>query len=247
MTLRTILAATLLIVVAACEDNSGEPTTTSTSEVTTTAVETTIATTTTWVSPTTTSLPPPDLNQLEAAVLALIPETWSNSRVARAPFTITVCGRSVRVVDADPTDESPGRPREGINISAGGPEGESISLLVYSVYEETVWESIEAALPVCGSTTQTNPVDGWTLRTLVDADYDTISGLIGIRVSSDSERVYTGNRATRYSASRLFHSRAGAALVRVSVSDSGTDPEALAGVDDLMYKGAEILRLAAAG
>lgn len=178
---------------------------------------------------------------------SLFPGEWTPGSHNRAPFTVSVCGRTITIVDADPTDESPNRPQEGFILTTTAPGDINVSVVVYEQFPADAMEAVQAALPLCGPTTLTNPVDGWTLTTESNGTLAAISDLAGFLISSESTRAYTDSRATRYGETRLFFGESSGFLVRVNVNATSTDPTDLYPAADLLALVVAITRDATGG
>jgi len=245
---RVLLAIFVIVALVACTDDTTPDSSTSSTTTKDPGSATTIPdNSTTLTSPPPTGPPRPPLSEVEDALVSQIPDSWSAPSVSRAPFSVSLCGRTVTVVEADPTDESPNRPREGFILTTTAPGDTSVSVVVYEQFAEDTMENIETALPQCGPSTLTNPTDGWTLTTDANAESTTIANVPGALVSSFATRVYTDNRTTRYSATRLFFGTSNGFLLRVSVSASGTDRDEVEAIDGLFEEVVEMTRLATDG
>lgn len=242
------LLVLILLAVPACTDDGGPA-----PGETTTTLEAPITTTTGPGSSTVPSTPGPtttpgrDLGEVSEHLIDQLPGDWSAPSLNRAPFTITVCGRSVRVVDADPTDESPNRPQEGFILSTNTSDEIAISVTVYEQFESDTLIEVENSLALCGPASQTNPTDGWTLTTDTTGEVATVAAIEGFLITSESTRVYTDSRQTRYSASQLFIGMTGGFLVRVNVSLAGTEPDPLEQVDEMFESIVDMVRQATGG
>lgn len=230
----TLLTVVVAVALTACTDEGvpdpGLTTTTAPPPSTTTSTVGSIAPTTTNPS----SPPGPGLQGVRDHLASHVPADWSTPSFNSAPFSISVCGRTIRIVDADPTDESPNRPQEGSVLTTATPDGFDIGITIYEEFDPDTMSSAGGSLHLCGPTTQTNPTDGWILSAESFGEPATLSDLHGFLVTSSATRTYTDSRPTRYSAGRLFIGMSNGFLIRVNVTAAGTDAGALDPISDLL-------------